>query len=168
MKFVFGVDHTRHGCTVWMDGPSGHRYKARFRNTYQCQALTKAESWVWEKRQSLLESSQESGKQLEFEIPPELDRVSCTKHIAQPVDWWIAFEEQARAEGISLSAWLGEAARAKLPPNVAKKLSERPPANRPPKAKRLDVDEVVARKEDKLLFQAGTTINRSSDASERV
>ena len=55
------------------------------------------------------------------------------KHITQPVDWWTAFKEQAKAEGASLSAWLGEAAKAKLPPKVAKKLTERPPANRPKK-----------------------------------
>lgn len=57
------------------------------------------------------------------------------KHITQPSDWWEAFEEQAKAEGMTLAAWLGEAAKAKLPPKVAKKLTERPPANRPPKAK---------------------------------
>jgi hypothetical protein len=134
MKFVFGVDHTKHGCTVWMDSPSGHRHKARFRNGY-ASALCSAEKWVWEKRQSLLESASESGKQLEFELPPELDRVNERKHITQPVDWWEAFEAQAKAEGLTLAAWLGEAAKAKLPPKVAKKLTERPPANRPPKAK---------------------------------
>jgi hypothetical protein len=57
------------------------------------------------------------------------------KNITQPSDWWAAFEEQAKAEGMTLAAWLGEAAKAKLPPKVAKKLTERPPANRPPKAK---------------------------------
>jgi hypothetical protein len=57
------------------------------------------------------------------------------KNITQPSDWWAAFEEQAKAEGLTLAAWLGEAAKAKLPPKVAKKLTERPPANRPPKAK---------------------------------
>jgi hypothetical protein len=135
MKFVFGVNHTKHGCTVWMDGPSGHRYKARFRNTYQCSALTSAEKWVWVKRQEIQQEAGFSGRQIEFEVPPELDRVNDRKHITQPVDWWEAFEEQAKAEGVSLSSWLGEAAKAKLPPKVAKKLTERPPANRPPKAK---------------------------------
>lgn len=57
------------------------------------------------------------------------------KNITQPSDWWAAFEAQAKAEGLTLAAWLGEAAKAKLPPKVAKKLTERPPANRPPKAK---------------------------------
>lgn len=55
------------------------------------------------------------------------------KHITQPTDWWEAFEAAANAEGMTLAAWLGEAAKAKLPPKVAKKLTERPPANRPKK-----------------------------------
>lgn len=55
------------------------------------------------------------------------------KHITQPVDWWIAFEKQAQVEGKSLSAWLGEAAKAKLSPKILKSLSDRPPANRPAK-----------------------------------
>lgn len=53
------------------------------------------------------------------------------KNITQPADWWAAFETQAKAEGLTLSAWIGEAAKAKLPVKVAKKLSQRPPANRP-------------------------------------
>ena len=53
------------------------------------------------------------------------------KHITQPADWWAAFEAQAQSEGMTLAAWLGEAAKAKLPAKVAKKLTERPPANRP-------------------------------------
>jgi hypothetical protein len=55
------------------------------------------------------------------------------KHITQPSDWWEAFEAQANAEGMTLAAWLGEAAKKQLPPKVAKKLTERPPANRPKK-----------------------------------
>ena len=55
------------------------------------------------------------------------------KHITQPSDWWEAFEAQAKAEGLTLAAWLGEAAKKQLPPKVAKKLTERPPANRPKK-----------------------------------
>jgi hypothetical protein len=57
------------------------------------------------------------------------------KNITQPSDWWAAFEEAAKAEGLTLAAWLGEAAKKQLPPKVAKKLTDRPPANRPPKAK---------------------------------
>lgn len=56
------------------------------------------------------------------------------KNITQPADWWEAFEKQAKAEGMTLAAWLGEAAKAKLPAKVAKKLTERPPANRPKKS----------------------------------
>lgn len=55
------------------------------------------------------------------------------KHITQPSDWWAAFEKQAKAEGLTLAAWLGEAAKKQLPTKMAKKLSERPPANRPKK-----------------------------------
>ena len=57
------------------------------------------------------------------------------KNIAQPIDWWAAFEAQSQAEGLTLSAWLGEAAKARLPQKVAKKLSERAPAHRPRKKK---------------------------------
>ena len=57
------------------------------------------------------------------------------KNISEPADWWAAFESQAKAEGLSLSAWIGEAGKAKLPPKVAKNLTERPAANRPAKAK---------------------------------
>ena len=56
------------------------------------------------------------------------------KHITQPSDWWEVFEEQAKAEGMNLSAWMGEAGKDRLPKKLAKKLSERPPANRPKKA----------------------------------
>jgi hypothetical protein len=56
------------------------------------------------------------------------------KNITQPSDWWVAFEEAAKAEGLTLAAWLGEAAKKQLPPKVAKKLTHRPPANRPPKS----------------------------------
>lgn len=132
MKFIFGVDHTKHGCTVWMDSPSGFRSKARFRNG-TCSALTSAEHWVWEKRQGIQQEAELIGKKIEFEVPPELDRVNDRKNITQPIDWWTAFEAQAQAEGLTLSAWIGEAAKARLPQKVAKKLSERPPAHRPKK-----------------------------------
>lgn len=33
------------------------------------------------------------------------------KNITQPSDWWAAFEEAAKAEGLTLAAWLGEAAK---------------------------------------------------------
>lgn len=56
------------------------------------------------------------------------------KHITQPSDWWQVFEEQAKAEGMNLSAWIGEACKDRLAKKQAKKLSERPAANRPKKA----------------------------------
>lgn len=56
------------------------------------------------------------------------------KHITQPTDWWDAFQAQAQAEGMTLAAWLGEAGKARLPAKVVKKLTERPPANRPKKS----------------------------------
>lgn len=68
-------------------------------------------------------------------IQDECEVTNERKNITQPSDWWVAFEDAAKAEGLTLAAWLGEAAKAKLPPKVAKKLTERPPANRPPKAK---------------------------------
>jgi hypothetical protein len=61
------------------------------------------------------------------------NKMNERKHITQPVDCWIAFEKQAQTENKSLSAWLGEAAKAKLPQKILKSLSDRPPANRPAK-----------------------------------
>ena len=55
------------------------------------------------------------------------------RNITQPDDWWAAFELQAKADGKTLSAWIGDAAKDKLPAKVAKKLSARPAANRPKK-----------------------------------
>lgn len=43
-----------------------------------------------------------------------------------PVDWWIAFLKQAQRQNISLSEWVGECCRAKLPPKERQKLSEFP------------------------------------------
>lgn len=85
-------------------------------------------------------SLSESDRQAIKRIPagmfmPKGHMTNERKNITQPSDWWAAFEEQAKAEGLTLAAWLGEAAKARLPPKVAKKLTERPPANRPPKAK---------------------------------
>lgn len=56
------------------------------------------------------------------------------KNITQPPDWWEAFESEAEKAGVSLSEWIGEACLSRLPNSVKKKLSERPPANRPKKA----------------------------------
>jgi hypothetical protein len=49
------------------------------------------------------------------------------KLINAPPDWWKAFERAAQAEGTSVSAWLSEAGRAKLPSFVRKTLSGRRP-----------------------------------------
>lgn len=133
MKVVFGVDHTMHGCTVWCQTPKG-RTKRRFRNTCYVAALTKAEQWIYEQKAVWVDEFAMRGKTVEIEIPPEFDRVNERKHITQPADWWAAFEEQAKAEGMSLAAWLGEAAKAQLPKRVAKELTERPPAHRPKRA----------------------------------
>ena len=51
------------------------------------------------------------------------------RNITQPIDWWAAIAKQAEKEGKSISGWIGEACRAKLPKRV--KLSERAPACRP-------------------------------------
>lgn len=110
-KFIFGVDHTKHGCTVWMDWPSGKRSKARFRNTCYVAALTNAESWVWEKRQSLRQEAESRGKQIKFELPPELDRLNDRKQITLPVKLWSECEEQAKSEGDSISQWIGKVAK---------------------------------------------------------
>ena len=85
---------------------------------------------------SLSEADRQAIRQIPASMfKPKDNMTNERKNITQPSDWWAAFEEQAKAEGLTLAAWLGEAAKAKLPPKVAKKLTERPPANRPPKAK---------------------------------
>ena len=53
------------------------------------------------------------------------------KNITQPADWWAAYEAQAKKDGKSLSAWIGERCNEGLPKSVRKKLSERQPAHRP-------------------------------------
>jgi len=53
------------------------------------------------------------------------------RNITQPPDWWDAFEAAAAKEGMSLAAWLGDAARDKLPARVRRKLSPRRTAGRP-------------------------------------
>jgi hypothetical protein len=55
------------------------------------------------------------------------------KNITQPSDWWEVFEQQAKSEGKSLSAWIGEQCIERLPNKLKKQLSDRPPANRPKK-----------------------------------
>lgn len=53
------------------------------------------------------------------------------KNITHPADWWDAFEEQAKKENMTLSAWIGECCFANIPKEKQAKLSERPPAHRP-------------------------------------
>ena len=113
MRFSFGINHTKHGCTVWMDGPSGHRYKARFRNGYSS-ALASAEKWVWEKRQVLTQEAGFTGKHVAFDVPPELDRANDRKMVNLPVDLWAAIEKLADDRGIGYSEWIREAASEKL------------------------------------------------------
>jgi len=60
-----------------------------------------------------------------------MSMTSERKNISNPRDWWAAFETQARADGMSLSEWVGECCKANLPKGT--KLSERPAAHRPRK-----------------------------------
>jgi len=55
------------------------------------------------------------------------------KNIAEPSEWWKAFEAQAAKEGKTLSEWLGEAGLDKLPAKVRSKLPDRVTAGRPKK-----------------------------------
>jgi hypothetical protein len=63
---------------------------------------------------------------------------SSRKNVTQPDDWWKAFEQAARDADMDLSSWLGEAAKAMLPPKVSKKLSERATRGRPIKEEEND------------------------------
>jgi hypothetical protein len=67
-------------------------------------------------------------------LEEDLRMTNQRKNITQPADWWAAFEAQASIEGLSLAAWLGEAAKAKLPQSAVSVLSQRQPAHRPSKA----------------------------------
>jgi len=55
------------------------------------------------------------------------------RNITQPADWWAAIEAAAQADGVTVSEWIGEACRKRLPVSVRRGLSDRPPANRPRK-----------------------------------
>ena len=57
--------------------------------------------------------------------------MSKRKNITQPDDWWPAWVAQAKKEGKSLSAWMGERCNEGLPEAVRKTLSKRQPAHRP-------------------------------------
>jgi hypothetical protein len=75
------------------------------------------------------------GNETDEEIEQALNMTNERKNITQPPDWWQVFEGEAKKAGVSLSEWIGEACLQRLPNKVRKQLSERPPANRPPKAK---------------------------------
>ena len=55
------------------------------------------------------------------------------RNITQPADWWAAIEAAARADGVTVSEWIGEACRKRLGVAVRRGLSARPAANRPKK-----------------------------------
>jgi hypothetical protein len=61
------------------------------------------------------------------------------KTISQPPDWWDAFQAEADAAGVSLSAWMGDAClfsigmQSKFGKTIVANLSERPLASRPRK-----------------------------------
>lgn len=57
------------------------------------------------------------------------------RNITQPADWWAAFEAQAKAEGASLSKWIGMKCIESLPEEVKTSLIGRPAAHRPRKPK---------------------------------
>lgn len=57
------------------------------------------------------------------------------KNITQPADWWAAFEDQANAEGVNLSEWVGACCVANLPVPVQKALRGRKSVGRPKKPK---------------------------------
>ncbi|MCU0870706.1 MAG: hypothetical protein MUE50_00025 [Pirellulaceae bacterium] len=61
------------------------------------------------------------------------------RNITQPADWWAAIEAAAAAESVTVSEWIGEACRKRLPVSVRRGLSVRPGAHRP---KKPDVDSV--------------------------
>ena len=64
-------------------------------------------------------------KQKEFDLSTE------KKLICQPADWWHAFRAAAEKDGVSLSEWLGESGKNKLPAYKVRKLSKRPSRGRP-------------------------------------
>lgn len=55
------------------------------------------------------------------------------KNIAEPAEWWKAFEAQAEKEGKTLSEWMGEQCLKSLPQKVQKSLPDRVTAGRPKK-----------------------------------
>ena len=55
------------------------------------------------------------------------------RNITQPDDWWRAWEQQAAADGMELSAWIGRLINKTLPKAVRESLSVRVAKGRPVK-----------------------------------
>lgn len=55
------------------------------------------------------------------------------KNINQPIEWWQAFQNEARRRGMSLSAYLGEAGKLMLPRSVRINLDPRGKVGKPRK-----------------------------------
>lgn len=53
------------------------------------------------------------------------------KCITQPPDHWVAFQEAAASEGMTLAAWMSEKCKVSLPLKVRAKLSDRQQQGRP-------------------------------------
>ena len=56
---------------------------------------------------------------------PACDSASVRKNITQPANWWQAFEAEATANGLSLSEWIGECCRIRLPKEARSQLQKR-------------------------------------------
>jgi len=129
MKVIkFETRKTPRGCTVTRTGPRHVRTK-RFRDGYAHSTLS-AQKWIREEINCILEAVAVDGLVMpDIYVDEKLVTQSTTtecKYIIAPSDWWHAFAVQAQASGLSLSAWLFEAAKRQLPPEVAEKLTARP------------------------------------------
>jgi len=52
---------------------------------------------------------------------------NISRNVWLPVDWWVAFEGAARAEGVTLVEWIATCCVANLPESARQQLSEWPP-----------------------------------------
>lgn len=112
-RFEFGIRHTKHGCTVWMDYPSGRRKTKRFQNSYAL-ASVRAEAWVWEQRKIITESAKETGRQVEFIVPPDLDRTTDRQLVVLPIELWDAIDDAVEKANVGRFAWIEQAVKEKL------------------------------------------------------
>lgn len=62
---------------------------------------------------------------------PPTKHLAAPRTLTMPADWWMMFEGAALSDGLTLSEWIGAAAKAKLTPDKAARLSERVRAGRP-------------------------------------